>query len=72
MVQVVPPTRKNRDIGTEVVIEPDADAGLVDRSSAQGQHVRLVASTRINARTCHADPVILGGIRENLAPLLDL
>ena len=72
MVQVVPLTRAVRDSGSEIVIEPDQTNGLGDVSSAQCQHVRSVAVTRINSRTGNVGPVILGELRETLAVLLDL
>ncbi len=72
VVQVVPLTRTVRDSGSEIVIEPDQANGLGDVSSAQCQHVRSVAVTRISARTGHVGPVILGELRETLALLLDL
>lgn len=72
VVQVVPLTRTIRTSSTEVPIEPDADNGLVARSSAQCQHVRSVATTRIHSRTGHVGPVVLTEVRETLALLLDL
>ena len=72
VVQVVPLTRTVRDSGSEIVIEPDHTNGLGDVSSAQCQHVRSVAVTRVSARTGNVGPVILGELRETLALLLDL
>lgn len=72
VVQVVPLTRAIRTSSTEVAIEPDIDNGLVARSSAQCQHVRSVATSRIHERTGHVGPVILTEVRETLALLLDL
>lgn len=72
VVQVVPLTRAIRDSGSEIVIEPDQANGLAAVSSAQCQHVRSVAVTRITATTGNVGPVILGELRETLAILLDV
>lgn len=72
VVQVVPLTRTIRPSGTEVAIDPDADNGLGAPSSAQCQHVRSVATSRIHERTGNVGPVILGEVRETLALLLDI
>jgi mRNA interferase MazF len=72
VVQVVPLTRSIRSSGSEVVIEPDEYNGLEERSSAQCQHVRSVATTRIHDRTGNVGPVVLGEVRETLSLLLDL
>lgn len=71
VVQVVPLTRVIRDSGSEVVIEPDHDNGLTDVSSAQCQHVRPVAVTRVSALTGNVGQLVLGELRETLAVLLD-
>lgn len=71
-MQVVPLTRTIRPSGTEVAIDADADNGLGAPSSAQCQHVRSVATSRIHDRTGDVGPVILGEVRETLALLLDL
>ena len=65
-------TRAVRTSHTEVLIDPDEANGLAARSSAQGQHVRSVATTRIHERTGNVGPVVLTEIRETLALLLDL
>ncbi|GAA4392993.1 hypothetical protein GCM10023153_12660 [Ornithinibacter aureus] len=72
VVQVVPLTRTQRDSSTEVSIDPDEDNRLVARSSAQCQHARSVATTRIHDRTGNVGPVALNEVRETLALLLDL
>ena len=72
VVQVVPLTRTIRTSSTEVLVDPDEDNGLVARSSAQCQHVRSVATTRIQERTGNVGPVVLNEVRETLALLLDL
>lgn len=55
-----------------MIIDPDDENRLGGTSSAQCQHVRSVATTRINERTGNVGPVILGEVRETLALLLDL
>lgn len=72
VVQVVPLTRTIRQSSTEVIIEPDEDNRLDVTSSAQCQHVRSVATSRIHERTGKVGPVVLGEVRETLALLLDL
>lgn len=72
VVQVVPLTRTIRESSAEVVIDPDDDNGLAAPSSAQCQHVRSVATTRIHRRTGNVGPVILGEVREAVALLLDV
>ena len=72
VVQVVPLTRTMRTSSTEVLIDPDDDNRLVARSSAQCQHVRSVATTRIQGRTGNVGPLVLNEVRETLALLLDL
>ena len=72
VVHVVPLTRAIRDSGTEVVIEADEANGLGDPSSAQCQHVRSVAMTRVTTRTGNVGPAALGELRETLALLLDV
>ena len=72
VVQVVPLTRTIRTSSTEVLIDPDEDNRLAAPSSAQCQHVRSVATTRIQERTGTVGPVVLNEVRETLALLLDL
>lgn len=72
VVQVVPLTRTLRPSAAEVVIDPDELNRLEATSSAQCQHVRSVATTRIHARTGNIGPVLLGEVRETLALLMDL
>jgi mRNA interferase MazF len=72
VVLVVPVTRTISTSSTEVVIDPDEDNRLAARSSAQCQHLRSVATTRIHERTGNVGPVVLGEVRETLALLLDL
>ncbi len=72
VVQVVPLTRTIRQSSTEVTIDPDEGNRLAAPSSAQCQHVRSVATTRIRERTGNVGPVVLGEVRETLALLMDL
>jgi mRNA interferase MazF len=72
VVQVVPLTRTLRHSTTEVLIDPDEGNRLVAPSSAQCQHVRSVATTRIHERTGNVGPVVLAEVRETLALLMDL
>ncbi len=72
VVQVVPLTRTIRTSGTEILIDPDEDNRLVAPCSAQCQHVRSVAMTRVHERTGNVGPVVLNEVRETLALLLDL
>jgi mRNA interferase MazF len=72
VVQVVPLTHTIRRSSAEVVVDPDEVNRLQARSSAQCQHVRSVATTRIHERTGNIGPALLGEVRETLALLLDL
>lgn len=72
VVQVVPLTRTLRPSNVEVLIDADDANGLEARSSAQCQHVRSVATTRIHGLRGNIGPVILGEVRETLGLLLDL
>lgn len=72
VIQVVPLTRTIRHSSVEVVIDPDEGNVLDERSSAQCQHVRSVATTRIHRRGGNVGSVILGEVRETLAVLMDL
>lgn len=72
VVQVVPLTSALRPSSVEVVIDPDDVNGLEARSSAQCQHVRSVATTRIHGHRGNIGPVLLGEVRETLGLLLDL
>lgn len=72
VVQVVPLTRTIRNGGSEVVIEPDPLNGLAATSSAQCQHVRTVATTRVTTHLGNIGPAALGQVRDVLALLLDL
>lgn len=72
VVQVVPLTRTLRQSSTEVIINPDEGNGLAAPSSAQCQHVRSIATARIQERTGNVGAVVLGEVREVLGLLMDL
>lgn len=72
VVQVVPLTRSLRPSAAEVVIDPDDSNSLTARSSAQCQHVRSVATTRLGAVIGNVGPSALAELRETVALLLDL
>ena len=72
VIQVVPLTRTVGQSSTELVVDPDENNRLAAPSSAQCQHVRSVATTRIHQRTGNVGPVVLCELREMLALLLDL
>ena len=72
VIQVVPLTGKIRRSGSEVLIDPDANNQLTVRSSAQCQHVRSVATSRVHRHAGNVGPVVLAEVRETLALLLDL
>lgn len=72
VVQVVPLTRTTRQSATEVIIDSDEENRLAASSSAQCQHLRSVATTRVQECTGNVGPVVLGEVRETIALLLDL
>ena len=71
VVQVVPLTRTIRPSSVGGSIDPDDLNGLAERSSAQCQHVRSVATTRIHGLRGNIGPVLLGEVRETLGLLLE-
>ncbi len=72
VVQVVPLTSTVRGFGSEVEITPDHNNGLDQASTAQCQHVRAVATTRINHVRGNIGPVDLHRVRDTLAVVLDI
>lgn len=72
VVQVVPLTRTERDSASEIVIAPDLGNGLGATSSAQCQHIRSVATTRISALLGNVGQVALRQIRDTISLILDL
>lgn len=71
VVQVVPLTRTIRDSGSEIVIEPDDHNGLPAVSSAQCQHIRSVATTRVSTKIGNVGPAVLRQIRHTVAIIID-
>ena len=72
VVQVVPLTTTVRGYESEVTIEPDPENGLTATSAAQCQHIRAVATTRVEESVGNVGPLALSQIRDTLAVLLDL
>lgn len=72
VVQVVPLTTAVRGYRSEVTIEPDHGNGLTATSAAQCQHIRAVATSRVERSVGNVGPVALSRIRDTLAVLLDL
>lgn len=72
VIQVVPFTTTIRRFGSEVVIEPDADNGLDNTSSAQCQHVRSVSVARVKSTRGNIGTIHLAQIRETIALILDV
>ncbi|MEJ7832445.1 MAG: type II toxin-antitoxin system PemK/MazF family toxin [Nocardioides sp.] len=72
VVQVVPLTSKIRGYDSEVLIEAGHTTGLEQDSSAQCQHIRSVAASRLGRPIGAVSSVQLRQIRETLAILLDL
>lgn len=72
VVQVVPLTTTLRGYESEVIIEPDRSNGLAVPSAAQCQHIRAVATSRIEESVGNVGPLALSQIRDTLAVLLDL
>ena len=72
VVLVVPVTSTIRDESTEVAIEAEPLNGLDHRSSAQCQHIRGVARSRISEVRGNVGPFVLAQVRDRLADLLDL
>ena len=72
VVQVVPLTTTLRGYESEVTIEPDSSNGLAATSAAQCQHIRAVATIRIDETVGNVGPLALSQIRDTLAVLLDL
>lgn len=72
VLQVVPLTSTLRGFESEVAIAPDGGNGLQVRSSAQCQHVRAIATGRIQSVRGNVGPVALHRIRDTLGALLDI
>lgn len=72
VIQVVPLTTTTRGFGSEVLIEPDDSNALLRLSSAQCQHIRAVATSRIEGVVGNVGSVTLTQIRETVGLILDL
>lgn len=72
VVQVVPLTTTIRGYESEVTIEPDQGNGLTATSAAQCQHIRAVATSRVEESVGNVGPLAFSQIRDTLAVLLDL
>lgn len=71
VVQVVPLTTTIRRYESEVIVEPDVANGLRGESSAQCQHIRAIATTRIDQVIGNVGAISLAQIRDTLTVLLD-
>ena len=72
VVQVVPLTSQVRGFASEVEVGADPSNGLDRRSAAQCQHVRAVATSRIEDRLGNIGATTLAQIREVLGLILDV
>ena len=72
VIQVVPLTRTLRGYSAEVTITADAANGLDADSSAQCQHLRAVATTRVRQTVGNIGAVALAQVRDTVVVLLDL
>ena len=72
VVQVVPLTSQVRGFASEVEVGPDSSNGLDRRSAAQCQHVRGVATSRVEDRLGHIGVATLAQVREVLGLILDI
>ena len=72
VVQVVPLTSQVRGFASEVEIDPDPSNGLDRRSAVQCQHVRAVATSRVEDRLGSIGVAALTQVREVLGLILDV
>ena len=72
VVQVVPLTSTVRGFASEIEIDPDAANGLEHRSSAQCQHIRAVATSRIEVARGNVGTGVSTQIRDVLGLILDV
>ena len=72
VVHVVPLTSRVRGSASDVEIDADVANGLERRSAAQCQHIRAVATRRIEHRRGNVGPAIVAQIREILSLILDV
>ena len=72
VVQVVPLTSRVRGFASEVEVDAEPSNGLTRRSAAQCQHVRAVATSRLEDRLGNIGAASLTQIREVLGLILDV
>ena len=72
VIQVVPLTSTLRGFTAEVVIEPDSDNGLRNRSAAQCQHIRAVSTRRVDRVLGNVGAAAVSRIRDTLGLILDI
>jgi mRNA interferase MazF len=72
VVQVVPLTSTLRGFASEVEIDADTANGLEHISAAQCQHIRAVATSRIETTRGNVGAAALVQIREVLGLILDV
>lgn len=72
VVQVVPLTSQVRGFASEVEVDADPANGLDRRSAAQCQHIRAVATSRVEDRLGNIGVTVLAQIREVLGLILDV
>jgi mRNA interferase MazF len=72
VIQVVPLTSTIRRFDSEIEVEPDSANRLTHRSAAQCQHIRSVATVRLEEARGNVGPVMLSRIREMLGLILDV
>lgn len=72
VIEVVPLTTTRRAFGSEVLILPDPRNGLGQPSAAQCQHIRVVATGRVEEVLGNVGSEALSQIREALGLILDV
>ena len=72
VVQVVPLTSQVRGFASEVEVDADPANGLDRRAAAQCQHIRAVATSRVEDRLGNIGVAVLAQIREVLGLILDV
>lgn len=72
VVHVVPLTSQLRGFASEVTIEPDPTNGLSEVSSAQCQHLRAVATGRVESVRGNVGAAVLAELRELIGIILDI
>ena len=72
MLHIVPLTSTRRGYASEVDVAADQHNGLAPASSAQCQHVRAVAASRLGQPHGNIGTLTLSQIREVLSLILDV